>query len=40
VPKERLDMLRAIGFRPGALTVTPQGLEITIEPVPRDAVKP
>lgn len=32
VPKERLDMLRAIGFRPGKLNVTREGLEITIEP--------
>jgi hypothetical protein len=34
VPAERLSMLRAIGFRPAALNVTPAGVEITIEPVP------
>ncbi|MGL6113180.1 MAG: hypothetical protein ACRC2B_24070 [Rubrivivax sp.] len=32
VPAERLAMLRAIGYRPGKLSVTPAGLEITIEP--------
>ena len=34
VPAERLDMLRAIGYRPGTLQVTPAGVEITIEPLP------
>ena len=34
VPSERLDMLRAMGLRPGTLRVTPTGLEITIEPLP------
>jgi hypothetical protein len=33
VPAERLDQLRAAGFRPGTLQVTPAGLEITIEPL-------
>jgi hypothetical protein len=32
VPAERLAMLRAIGYRPGTLSVTPAGVEITIEP--------
>lgn len=32
VPAERLALLRAIGFRPGTLSVTPAGVEITIEP--------
>lgn len=40
VPKDRLELLRAIGYRPGALMVTPQGLEVTIEPLPADALKP
>ena len=31
---ERVDALRAAGYRPGALQVTPAGLEITIEPLP------
>ncbi len=31
VPAERLALLRAIGFRPGTLSVTPAGVEITIE---------
>lgn len=34
VPAERLDKLKAAGFRPGTLQVTPAGVEITIEPVP------
>lgn len=34
VPAERLNMLRAMGYRPGTLQVTPAGVEITIEPVP------
>lgn len=33
VPTERLDMLRAMGFRPGTLQVTTAGVEITIEPL-------
>jgi hypothetical protein len=37
VPAERLDMLRAMGFRPAGLEVTPAGLEITFEPVPSAA---
>jgi len=32
VPAQRLALLRAIGLRPGTLSVTPAGLEITIEP--------
>lgn len=32
VPAERLALLRAIGLRPGTLSVTPAGVEITIEP--------
>jgi hypothetical protein len=34
IPASRLDMLRAIGYRPGTLSVTPAGVEITIEPLP------
>ncbi|HOM15347.1 MAG TPA: hypothetical protein PLB41_18750 [Rubrivivax sp.] len=34
VPEARLQTLRAAGYRPGALQVTPAGLEITIEPLP------
>jgi hypothetical protein len=34
VPAERLDRLKAAGFRPGTLQVTPEGVEITIEPLP------
>ena len=34
VPDARLRALRAAGYRPGALRVTPAGLEITIEPLP------
>jgi hypothetical protein len=33
VPASRLDMLRAIGVRPAALSVTPAGVELTLEPV-------
>jgi hypothetical protein len=33
VPPERLEALRRAGYRPGALRVTPSGLEITIEPL-------
>jgi hypothetical protein len=32
VPAQRLALLRAIGFRPGTISVTPAGVEITIEP--------
>jgi hypothetical protein len=32
VPADRLALLRAIGLRPGTLSVTPAGVEITIEP--------
>jgi hypothetical protein len=38
VPAERLDRLRAAGFRPGTLQVTPAGVEITIEPLAAQAV--
>ena len=38
VPAERLDKLKAAGFRPGTLQVTPAGLEITIEPLAAPAV--
>ncbi len=34
VPEARLQALRAAGYRPGTLQVTPAGLEITIEPLP------
>ena len=34
VPAERLEKLRAAGYRPGTLQVTPAGVEITIEPLP------
>ena len=37
IPASRLDMLRAIGYRPGTLSVTPAGVEITIEPLPAEA---
>jgi hypothetical protein len=33
VPAERLDRLKAAGFRPGTLQVRPEGVEITIEPL-------
>lgn len=39
VPAERLDRLRAAGYQPGTLQVTPAGVEITIEPVPSASVK-
>jgi hypothetical protein len=39
VPAERLDKLKAAGFQPGTLQVTPDGVEITIEPVPSASVK-
>jgi hypothetical protein len=39
VSAERLDKLKAAGFRPGTLQVTPDGVEITIEPVPSASVK-
>jgi len=39
VPAERLDKLKAAGFRPGTLQVTPAGVEITIEPVPPATLK-
>jgi len=32
VPAQRIALLHAIGLRPGTLSVTPAGLEITIEP--------
>jgi hypothetical protein len=38
VPAERLDRLRAAGYRPGTLQVTPAGVEITIEPLAAAAV--
>jgi hypothetical protein len=38
VPAERLEALRAAGYRPGTLQVTPAGVEITIEPLPAAAV--
>ena len=38
VPADRLDKLKAAGFRPGTLQVTPAGLEITIEPLAAPAV--
>jgi hypothetical protein len=38
VPAERMDRLKAAGFRPGTLQVTPEGVEITIEPLPSAAV--
>jgi hypothetical protein len=38
VPPERLERLKAAGFRPGTLQVTPAGVEITIEPVATSAV--
>jgi hypothetical protein len=38
VPAERLDRLRAAGYRPGTLQVTPAGVEITIEPLVAAAV--
>jgi hypothetical protein len=34
VPDKRLRALRAAGYRPGTLRVTPAGLEIGIEPLP------
>lgn len=34
VPEARLQTLRAAGYRPGTLQVTPAGLEIMIEPLP------
>jgi hypothetical protein len=34
VPAERLDRLKAAGYQPGTLQVTPEGVEITIEPMP------
>jgi hypothetical protein len=34
VSPERLERLRAAGYRPGALNVTPAGVEITFEPLP------
>jgi hypothetical protein len=34
VPAARLDMLRAIGLRPGSLSVTPAGVELSLEPLP------
>jgi hypothetical protein len=37
IPASRLDMLRAIGYRPAALSVTPAGVELTIEPLPAAA---
>jgi len=37
VPAARLDMLRAIGVRPASLSVTPAGVELTLEPVPAAA---
>jgi hypothetical protein len=33
VPEPRLQALKAAGFRPGMLQVTPAGVEITIEPL-------
>ena len=33
VPEARLQTLRAAGYRPGTLQLTPAGLEITIEPL-------
>jgi hypothetical protein len=38
VPEPRLQALRAAGYRPGALQVTPAGVEITIEPLAAPAV--
>jgi hypothetical protein len=38
VSAARLDALRAAGYRPGTLKVTPAGVEITIEPVPPASV--
>jgi len=41
VPAQRLALLRAIGFRPGTISVTPAGVEITIEPdLPAPATAP
>ncbi len=41
VPAQRLALLRAIGFRPGTISVTPAGVEITIEPdLPASASAP
>lgn len=34
ISAERLDRLRSAGFQPGTLQVRPDGLEITIEPLP------
>ena len=34
ISAERLDRLRSAGYQPGVLQVQPQGLEITIEPLP------
>lgn len=34
LPEARLQALRAAGYRPGTLQVTPAGLEITVEPLP------
>ncbi len=38
VSAERLAALRSAGFQPGTLQVRPDGLEITIEPLPAAAV--
>jgi hypothetical protein len=38
VPEPRLQALRSAGYRPGALHVTPAGVEITIEPLAAPAV--
>jgi hypothetical protein len=38
VSAERLAALRSAGYQPGALQVTPDGLEITIEPLPVNGV--
>jgi len=40
VPEQRLQALRAAGFQPGTLQVTPAGVEITIEPLAPPAVIP
>jgi hypothetical protein len=37
VSTERLATLRSAGFQPGTLQVRPDGLEITIEPLPAAA---
>jgi hypothetical protein len=38
VPEQRLQALKAAGYRPGTLKVTPAGVEITIEPLAVPAV--